>query len=106
MRKALLLLLLTGCATHQEPTEGQIAVLSYYVEVCKKQGFDEENIPAMKGCILSNYNRDVQAGVWGYQNSLADVIGGMGDVYLTAGSRRPVQCDTFNYPGVTSTTCR
>lgn len=106
MKRLIVVLLLSGCATQQEPTEAQIALLSYYADVCKKQGIDVEDQPTLKGCILRNYQIDVASGIYGHQNNLGDVVQGLGSVYSSAGVRQ-TQCDTQpNYLGGFSTICR
>lgn len=105
MKRLLLVLCLAGCAQQpQEPTEGQLALLAYYVEVCKKQGFDPDNIEAMRGCILVNNRRDL---VTTRQQGLGDVLQGLGSVYSAAGQKPNQQrCSTRpDYAGGFITDC-
>ena len=106
MKRLLLVLCLSGCAQHpQEPTQGQLALLAYYVEVCKKQGVDPDNIDAMRGCILVNNRRDLATTS---QRGLGDVLQGLGSVYSGAGQQQPSQqrCTTKpDYAGGWITSC-
>lgn len=106
MKKLLVVILLSGCAVQQEPTEAQLAILSYYADMCKRQGVDVDDQLTMKGCILRNYQIDVASGIYGRQNNLGDVMQGFGSVY-SAGAVRQTQCDSRpDYLGGFTTTCR
>ena len=106
MRKLFLLALLAGCATQQEPTEAQLALLSYYADMCKRQGVNVDDEATLKGCILRNYQIDVASGIYGRKNNLGDVVQGLGSVY-SAGAIRQTQCESRpDYLGGFVTTCR
>lgn len=105
MKRLLLVLCLAGCAQQpQQPTEAQLAVISYYADICKRQGVSDE---AMKGCIWATYQRDVNAGVYGRSVGFGDALQGMGSVY-SSGAQQPrqQQCSTRpDYAGGWVTSC-
>lgn len=62
MKKLFFVIALSGCATGpQQPTQQQIAVLSYYADLCQKQGVNVNDPAVLRGCILANYRRDMAA---------------------------------------------
>lgn len=107
MKKLILLVLLAGCAQQPpQPSEAQLALLSYYADMCKRQGVNVDDEATLKGCILRNYQIDVASGIYGHQNNLGDVVQGLGSVY-SAGAIRQTQCESRpDYLGGFVTTCR
>jgi hypothetical protein len=110
MRKLVLTLsvLLFGCASEeqlrmrqeQEQARSE-AVLAYLVALCEKQGVSREDIPAMRGCLLTYISR-AEAGS---SARLGNALQGMGSVLSTPMPRQQ-QCSTRpDLAGGWTTTC-
>ena len=106
MKRVLLVIALVGCAQQpRQPTDAQLAVLSYYAHKCEQQGVNMNDGQVLRGCILSLYQRDVASGLYGRGPSFGDALQGLGSVY-SSGALRQQQCSTRpDYAGGWITTC-
>lgn len=99
MRKLLVCVLLAGCA--QEPNQTQLAILSYYKDLCLRQGVPLEDKLALRGCIFRNYQIDVASGAY---RSQGNVVQELSNVYGSAVPR--ANCSIRpDYAGGWVTTC-